>query len=348
MAVTEAQPKRYSRVGLYVPIFALIALAIGWSIFWYVSATITGREIGAWIKREADDGRIWTCPERSVGGYPFRIEISCKTPSFSGPAAGIPVTGALAGIHLVAQLYNPKLIIGEAEGPFDFALPQDGSRTLVNWKLLQISVRGEPDTLQRGSLAADQLDVKVTLPNGSNFNGRADSFQIHVRQGNQDQHAYDFAWSAGNAVSSDLDNATGISAPATLQASGTVAQANAIAGATIPQMLDRWREAGGTLALANATLVQGRLNAQATGTLRLDAAHRVDGRLDLTASGLAPVLQRYGIAPQLLDIGGLIGGLLSGRPPTQGSGQIRVPLTFERGQLGLGPVRGIALLPPLY
>jgi hypothetical protein len=348
VATEEVQPKKYSRVGLYVPIFALIVLAIGWSIFWYISATITGREIGAWIKREAEDGRIWTCPERSVGGYPFRIEISCKEPSFSGPAAGVPVKGKLAGIHLVAQLYNPKLIIGEADGPLDLALPQDGSQTIANWKLLQISVRGEPDTLQRASLSANQIDVKATLPNGSSFNGRADNLQIHMRQGNQDQHAYDFAVTATNAVSSDLDNATGIDAPATLQANGTITQANAIGGATIAQMLDRWRVAGGALTLEKASLVQGSLNAQATGTLAIDAVHRIDGRLDLTASGLTPVLRRYGIAPQVLDIGGLIGGLLSGRPPAQGSGQVRVPVTFERGQLGLGPLRGLALLPPLY
>ncbi len=341
-------PKRYSRAGLYVPIFALLALAIGWSIFWYVSATITGREIGTWIKREAEAGRIWTCPERSVGGYPFRIEITCKNPSFTGPAAGIPVEGKLAGIHIVAQIYNPKLVIGEAEGPLEIALPQDGSRTLVNWKLLQVSVRGEPDRLQRGSLSADQVDVKVTAGNGTNFSGRADNFQLHLRQGSQDQHAYDFALSAANATSADLNQATGISAPATLQANGTATQADALAGATIPQMLEHWRAAGGALTLDNASVVQGSLNAQGTGTLRIDTTHRLEGRIDLTASGLAPVLQRYGIAPELLDIGGLIGGLLTGRPPPQTRGQLRLALTFERGQLGLGPVRGLAPLPPLY
>jgi hypothetical protein len=348
MAATQAQPKRYSRVGLYVPIFALLVLAIGWSIFWYISATITGREIGAWIKREAEDGRVWACPERSVGGYPFRIEITCKDPSFSGPAAGIPVVGKLAGIHLVAQLYNPKLIIGEADGPFDFTLPQDGSHTTANWKLLQISVRGAPDALQRGSLVADEIEFHASVANGRTFSGRADNLQLHARRGAEEQHAYDFALTSTNTASAELDDVMGISAPATLQFSGTVTQAESIRGGTIAQILEHWRMAGGSLVLNQAVVVKGSLNAQATGTLRLDGAHRIEGRLDLTASGLAPVLQRYGIAPQLLDIGGLIGGLLSGRAPAPGTGQIRVPLTFDRGQLGLGPVRGLALLPPLY
>jgi hypothetical protein len=87
---------------------------------------------------------------------------------------------------------------------------------------------------------------------------------------------------------------------------------------------------------------------QGTGTLHLDGAHRLDGRLDLTASGLSPVLKRYGIAPQVLDIGNLIGGFLTGRAPAPSGGQIRVALTFDRGRVGLGPVQGLALLPPLY
>jgi hypothetical protein len=340
--------KRYSRVGLYVPLFAVIVLAIGWSIFWYISATITGREIGAWIKREAEDGRNWTCPERRVGGYPFRIEISCKNPSFSGPAAGIPVAGKLGGIRLVAQIYNPKLIVGEADGPFGLTLPQEGSQTNVNWKLLQISVRGAPDALQRASLVADEIAFNATVANGRAFGGRADNLQVHLRRGAEEQHAYDFAITSTNTTSTDLDNATGINAPATLQAYGTVTQADSIGGGTIPQLLERWRAAGGSLVLGNAAIVKGSLNAQGIGTLRIDGTHRPDGRIDLTASGLAPILQRYGIAPQVLDIGGLIGGLLTGRAPAPGTGQLRLALTFDHGQLGLGPIRGLALLPPLY
>jgi len=133
-----------------------------------------------------------------------------------------------------------------------------------------------------------------------------------------------------------------------LQLIGTLTQAEAIGGGTIPQLLERWRTAGGSLVLQNAALLQGSLNAQGTGTLHIDRTHRLEGRIDLTASGLAPVLQRYGIAPQLLDIGGLIGGLLTGRAPAHGPGQIRLPIVFDRGQLGLGPLRGVAQLAPLY
>jgi hypothetical protein len=213
---------------------------------------------------------------------------------------------------------------------------------------MQISVRGVPDALQRASLIADQIEFNATVANGRPVSGRADNLQVHLRRGAEEQHAYDFALTSTNTVSADLDDATGMNVPATLQFTGTVTQAETIGGGTIPQLLERWRTAGGSLVLDNAAIVKGGLNAQGTGTLHIDGTHRLDGRIDLTASGLAPVLKRYGIAPQVLDIGGLIGGLLTGRAPAQGTGQIRLPLTFDRGQLGLGPVRGLALLPPLY
>src|SRR6476659_226461 len=109
-------------------------------------------------------------------------------------------------------------------------------------------------------------------------------------------------------------------------------------------MLKPWPTPSGPLVSQNTSLLQGSLNAQGTGSLHIDRTHRLEGRIDLTASGLAPVLQRYGIAPQLLDIGGLIGGLLTGRAPAHGPGQIRLPIVFDRGQLGLGPLRGVAQL----
>src|SRR5205823_5951391 len=140
-----------------------------------------------------------------------------------------------------------------------------------------------------------------------------------LRRGAEEQHAYGFALTSSNTVSGDLDNATGINAPATLQAYGTVTHAETIGGGTIPQLLERWRAAGGSLVLANAAIVKGGLNAQGKGTLQIDNTHRLDGRIELTAAGLAPVLQRYGIAPQLLDVGSLIGGLLTGRTPPQGT-----------------------------
>ena len=165
--LAPAIPRR-RRWPLFVPFAVVAFLAVAWSGLWLYAVERAKTEIAAWRAREAQAGRVQECADQSIGGYPFRIEISCKEPSFSGPAAGVPVKGKLAGIHLVAQLYNPKLIIGEADGPLDLALPQDGSQTTANWKLLQISVRGEPDTLQRASLSANQIDVKATLPNGSN------------------------------------------------------------------------------------------------------------------------------------------------------------------------------------
>ena len=38
--------------------------------------------LDAWLADEAAAGRQWTCADRSVGGYPFRLEVSCRTLTF--------------------------------------------------------------------------------------------------------------------------------------------------------------------------------------------------------------------------------------------------------------------------
>jgi hypothetical protein len=345
---TQRRKKR-AGLGFYAPLVGLLVLAIGWSVFWYVAASVTGREIGAWIKHEADDGRIWTCPERSVGGYPLRIEISCASPSFAGPAAGIPITGKLGGIHLTAQLHDPKLVTGEVAAPFEFTSAEDGSRLSVNWKHLQISIHGGPDALEHLSLVADGIDYSGSLAIARPFNGRADNLQVQVRREATTDRAYDFAVVSAGTASADLDDATGTTAPATFQFDGTLTQAAAIGAGTIKQRVEQWRMAGGRVTFASASLVKGGLIIQGSGALRLDETHRPDGRFDLKATGLEQVLQRYGLSTQVLDIGSLIGGLLGGRPAQPRTArETQLSLTFERGRLGLGPIKGLIPLPALY
>jgi len=69
------------------PVFVMpglvAVLAIGWSVFWYVASSEIGRQFDGWQAREAKAGRIYKCGDLSVGGYPFRFEVSCANASAS-------------------------------------------------------------------------------------------------------------------------------------------------------------------------------------------------------------------------------------------------------------------------
>ena len=87
---TPALPPRHSRVWLFAP-FVLLALAVaGWSTAWFLIRNGTTRAVDDWLAAEAAQGRQWQCIDRTIGGYPFRITVSCDALSLqrNGSVAG--------------------------------------------------------------------------------------------------------------------------------------------------------------------------------------------------------------------------------------------------------------------
>jgi len=74
----------------------------------------------AWRAQEAKSGRVYDCARRSVAGFPFRFEVRCDGASvalFSQTASQTPFTARLGEILVVAQIYDPKLLIAEFAAP---------------------------------------------------------------------------------------------------------------------------------------------------------------------------------------------------------------------------------------
>src|SRR5215469_11499930 len=76
-------PRRYRRWRIFIaPALVLIA-AIAWSAFWFYAASQVDVQADAWRAREAKSGRAYDCAKRSVGGFPFRLEVHCEGASVS-------------------------------------------------------------------------------------------------------------------------------------------------------------------------------------------------------------------------------------------------------------------------
>ena len=78
----------------------------------------------AWRAQEAKSGRVYDCAKRSVAGFPFRLEVRCDGASVSlvsqtaeQAATQAPFTAKLGEILVVAQIYDPKLVIAEFTAP---------------------------------------------------------------------------------------------------------------------------------------------------------------------------------------------------------------------------------------
>ena len=162
MTVMTLAPRRRPLWGLFLmPVLLLIAAA-AWSAFWFFAASQAEVKADAWRAQEARSGRVYDCAKRTVAGFPFRLEVRCDGASVSltsqtaGQAAGErPVTAKLGEILVVAQVYDPKLLIAEFAAPATIADSRGVPSMLVNWSKARSSVVGLPAIPQRASIVFD-------------------------------------------------------------------------------------------------------------------------------------------------------------------------------------------------
>ncbi len=346
-AAPAGSPRR-SRFWLYTPFVLLLLLAIAWSIAWFVIRNRAADALDSWLAAEARSGRQWTCGDRTIAGYPFRIEIVCNSLDLKRGA----VTASFGRTEAVAQVYQPRRIITEVAGPLRVT---DGAVTVQGtWDLLQASINATPAGLQRLSLAATAPKVTVTGMGGGEIAGSGSRLELHVRPNpsRAGEQARDVAASVTEARIPLLDALIGGGEPANLNTDVTVTRADGFKGGTIAEEMELWRKAGGKLDILMLAATKGSRQIEAKGDLRLDEQHRPAGQLNLAAAGLDGLLGNL--------TGGRLGGNLLGMllgqgrtAPAQPNAKPQLaslpPLRLENGFLAMGPfVIPNVKLQPLY
>ena len=356
---TEADAAPRSRRGLFLPYILLLALVLSWSAGWLYLRNRAASEIDAWIAREASAGRTWTCDDRSIGGYPFRIELRC---------GGVALQRAdsrfrLGPVTAVAQVYQPRHVLMLAEGPFH--VEQGDLVGDATWTMLEGSFHGASDGFVRASLVVDAPSVTVAGATPGPIAASARHLELHARPtpGRFDSDgAVDLSLRLSQALAPLADALIGNTDPVDLTLDATVDRATGLGTGTVARELERWRSAGGSLDIAGLALAKGDRRLQAKGRLGIDAEHCVAGQLDLRAAGVeslvaAVVGQRFGADRGAL-VGNLVGGLLGLRRqpvggPGDGSGEVALkplpPLRLADGRVMFGPIAiPNVRLQPLY
>src|SRR5215831_2702780 len=157
-------PRRRPLWRLFIAPVLLVIAAAAWSAFWFYAASQVDVQAEAWRTREAKSGRVFDCANRSVAGYPFRLEILCRDPSVAlvsqtANQGAVPITAKLGEILVVAQIYDPKRVIAEFKGPAQIVDPAAQSSYVANWKTGRSSVVGLPATPQRASIVFDEPSI---------------------------------------------------------------------------------------------------------------------------------------------------------------------------------------------
>ena len=347
-----APPPR--RLWLYLAPMLVLLLAVGWTMFWFFATDKINKHLDAWLEDERRLGHEWSCGQRSLAGFPFRIEFSCLQPLYRADSDFGEVVGKAGALHAVALAYQPDRVIAEIEGPLTVETVDGERQFRLEWASARLSLT---QLLGR----EPHLDADISKPvmtsvvrGAPGHAAQADGLQVHLRR-SQDHPASDRALEAAFSVSQltsvTLDQATDSKTPADLTAQATLTQVHAGQDLTLGQWLEIWRKSGGQMNLAAFRLAKGTIQLGGQGQFTLDGQHRMQGQLAVNAAGMEPVLARFGVPAAMMNVGGLLSGLLGGgaakAAPPLGDG-VKLSLKLDRGGVFLGPVKLPVTLLPLY
>lgn len=334
-----------------IALFLLLLIAAGWTALWATAAGQAGRRVDAWIAAETARGRAWTCPNRAIGGYPLAITIACSDATFAGQARGQGVESSVAHLLAEASLLHPRRLGLTLEPPLAYRTSDGQTDLKATWASLTIDLDDVPD-IRTLSLRGTDVAVLGSFGQAGRQSGTAARLDAtFVLSQDQPDPTVDFTVVVDGAPIAPLDQLVGGSNPADIEVIGRFDRADIGDARTPEEAMERWRQAGGRIDLGPSRVTRGQSKVIASGTLHLDEAHRPQGRLDAQFVGLEPILARFGISGNLAAAGSLLSSLFGGRgrpPASTEPGALSLPISFQKGRLGIGPIRTQIAIPPLY
>ena len=305
--------RRRRRWGLYLPYILLIVLAVTWSIFWFIGRDRAAATLDRAIVREAERGRIWTCPNREIAGFPFRFEVTCEMPTFAGNTVRGPVEGRVTRLVALAQVYDPSLVIVRLEGPLALRAVNSNETARLDWSSFDVSIRDPLSDTRQPSLNVKTPVLRLNEGDGETVAASGDVLTLHVRMNpkRQDEQAYDVVGRLERAAIPALDRLLGNAAPANVELQATITRGDAFGRGSRSEQLERWRTQDGLVDLVLLSLVKGNQRLEAQGRLAIDPMRRPVGLINASAAGLDEVIRR-----ETARMGGrreAIGGLGGGR-----------------------------------
>jgi len=292
-----------------VPGLLLIAAA-AWSAFWFFAASEAEVKAVAWRAQEAKSGRIYDCAKQTVAGFPFRLEVRCNRVSVSlvsqtaGQGAGErPITARLGEILVVAQVYDPGLLIAEFTAPATIFDSRGASSMLVNWSKARSSVVGLPAVPQRASIVFDDASIDRVNSSVQVPLARAKHVELHGRLAEGSTPDRPLIETVLRLEAGSVQELHPLLAqPFDADVRATLSGLKDIAPKPWPDRFRELQAAGGHVEIVQSRIRQGDLIAVAAGTLGLSAQGRLDGELQMTIAGIEKVIPALGIE-KMLDEG---------------------------------------------
>jgi len=301
-------PRRRPLWRLFIAPVLLLVAAIAWSAFWFFAASQVDVSADAWRAREAKSGRVYDCARRSVAGFPFRLEVRCDGASVAlvsqtaGQAsAQTPITAKLGQILVVAQIYDPKLLIAEFISPATVS-DRNAQNFVVNWRLGHSSVVGLPAVPQRASIEFDDPAIDRIDASARGRLANAKHVELHGRLLEGSPPERPMIESVLRISQGSIQGVHPVLVePFDADVRAVVSGLKDFSPKPWPERFREIQAAGGHVEIAQSRIQQGDLVATAAGTLGLSPSGGLEGELQMTVAGLEKVIAALGIDKMLED-----------------------------------------------
>jgi hypothetical protein len=323
--VQDARPRR--RLWLIAsPLILMLVLAAGWSAFWFYAASQATSRIAEWQEREARAGRAFACAKQDIGGYPFRLEVSCGEPTFElrNLTPEMMLSGKFATI--LAQVYDPTLLIGEFTGPImmsETIAPANASSPpaykpimSANWSLAQASLRGRPGAPERLSLVFDNPEIARVARAAMEPVAAAKRLELHSRvvSNTPDNSAVEIVLRLGAGAAPALHPAA--TQPTDADISVTISGLRDLSPKPLVTYLRDLAATKGKIEVGQARLAQADIIATGIGALGVTPEGLLDGQVTLTVVGLDKLIKLLGLEEMMTQYmsqrGGSMDKIVSG------------------------------------
>lgn len=321
-------------------IAAALALLIGlWSAGWFFAADQARKRMAAWTAAQQAAGNIVTYDTLEIGGFPFRVVVAIEAPAYGTPAYRWQGTS----LSLVFQPWNLRRFGFHTTGAHRLDIATGSKIETVHVTLEQADGSGSLDAAGNVSTFESEfrtLSIAVEQGPVYGFNklrieGRVPADPIP----RPDATSLELAFAA-DQIALPADQA--ILGPQIERAAGTIAFNGHLPAQPLIPALTTWRDAGGAIDFAQASLRWGPLSVDGDGTVALDNALQPLAASSLQVSGFNETLDKLAVAGVIRsDAAGATKfalGLIAKSPAGGGPPVASVPVSIQSQQVFVGPI----------
>lgn len=329
-----APPRKRGRWRLYLPFVLLVLFAIGWTVFWFYARSQASERLDLAAEQLRGAGYEVGWKERTLGGYPFRLNVTLTDARIREPSGW-----ALESPKLEAQAMMHAL------GTWMFATPDGltftrptGGPVTVTGEVMRASLSHVNNTPPHVSFEGSKLVFQPQAGAQPFGLTAADRVQFHLRSGPDDQAALMFKVDNGRARLEGLFARIAGERPISIVWDSIVTRVSGFQGLGWAPSARAWATSGGRINVRQAGLTAGEavVGSQA-GQLAVGSDGRLEGALEVTLRqaerGLGAMAETGMIPPETAEAATAVA------QARQAGGEVaRATVTFQAGRTTLGPV----------